>query len=202
MTLARQDAVSTIGLKRKTLKPNTGKALASKSSEEEKDMDSFDDLYCGKIQYLQVMDGLLPVHGIGDITTYHLLRGIRSVTTVMLMIVERNKVPLKDIESGKVIPVMEAIKMRPKALEDAMLSWVVFPQDDKPSALLIHNGVNTGDFKQLCYSHLWSKVSANDMSDHVIKKIKEQADGATLTPPMDVKRLVTTLVIDGEEREG
>lgn len=165
-------------------------------------MDSFENLYCGKVQYLQVINGMLPVHGVGDINTYYLLHEIHSVTTVMLMIVEKDKVPLKDIESGKVIPVMEALKARPKALEDSMLSWVVFPQDDKPSALLIHSGISTDDFKQLCYSHLWTNVPLKDVSDHVIKKIKEQADRATLTSSTSIKRLVTTLVVDGEEREG
>jgi hypothetical protein len=168
---------------------------------EREHMDSFENLYCGKIQYLQVIDGRIPVHGIGSINTYYLLHDIHSVTTVMLMIVEKDKVPLKDIESGKVIPVMEALKMRPKALEDSMLSWVVFPQDDKPSALLMHSGISTDDFKQLCYSHLWSNVSLKDMSDHVIKKIKEQADRATLTDPTRIKRLITTLTVDGEEQK-
>jgi hypothetical protein len=165
-------------------------------------MDTFDNLYCGKVQYLQVIDGRLPVHGIGDISTYYLLRDIHSVTTIMLLIVEKDKVPLKDIESGKVIPVMEALQARPKALEDSMLSWVVFPQEDKPSALLIHSGVSKEDFKQLCYSHLWTNVPLKDMSNHVIKKIKEQADRATLTEPTSIKRLVTTLVVDGEEQKG
>ncbi|MBV9256513.1 MAG: hypothetical protein JO215_00690, partial [Ktedonobacteraceae bacterium] len=105
-------------------------------------MDSFDDLYCGKIQYLQVINEMLPAHGIGDISTYYLLHDVHSVTTVLLMVVEKDKVPLKDIESGKVIPVIDALKLRPKALEDSMLSWVVFPQDNKPAALLMHNGVN------------------------------------------------------------
>jgi len=161
-------------------------------------MDSFDDLYCSKVQYLQVMDGMLPIHGIGNIETYYLLHNIHSVTTVLLMTTEKDKVPLKDIESGKAVPIMEALKARPRALEDAMLSWVVFPQDDKPSAVLIHTGISTNDFKQLCYSHLWSNVPLKDMSNHVIKKIKEQADRATLTTPTSVKRLVTTLVIDEE----
>jgi len=165
-------------------------------AEKRKVMESFDDLYCGKVQYLQVMNGMLPVHGIGDINSYYLLHDIHSITTIMLMIVEKDKVPLKDIESGKVIPVMEALRARPKALENSMLSWVVFPQDDNPSALLMHSGISTDDFKQLCYSHLWSNVPLKDMSDHEIKKIKEQADRATLTTPTSIKRLVTTLVVD------
>ena len=165
-------------------------------------MDSFDDLYCGKIQYLQVMNGMLPAHGIGDISTYYLLHDVHSVTTVLLMVVEKDKVPLKDIESGKVISVIDALKLRPKALEDSMLSWVVFPQDNKPAALLMHNGVNADDFKQLCYSHLWSNVPVKDISDQLIKKIKEQADRATLTDPKSIKRVITTLVVDGEEQKG
>ncbi|HEU5228066.1 MAG TPA: hypothetical protein VFU49_09670 [Ktedonobacteraceae bacterium] len=164
-------------------------------------MDSFDNLYCGKIQYLQVIDDRLPVHGVGNISTYYLLRDIHSVTTVMLMIVDKDKVPLKDIESGKVIPVMEALQARPRALEDAMLSWVVFPEDSRPTALLIHNGISTDDFKQLCYSHLWSNVPLKDMSDLALKKVKEQVDRATLTDPTNIKRLVTTLLIDGEEQQ-
>jgi|SRR5579883_137972 hypothetical protein len=170
-------------------------------SREEGCMDSFDNLYCGKIQYLQVIDGRLPIHGIGNITTYYLLRDIHSVTTVMLMIVDKDKVPLKDIESGKVIPVMEALQARPRALEDAMLSWVVFPEDNRPTALLMHNGISTDDFKQLCYSHLWSNVPLKDMSDHVLKKVKEQVDKATLTDPTSIKRLVTTLLIEEEGQQ-
>lgn len=164
-------------------------------------MDAFEDLYCGKVQYLQIINGVLPVHGVGDIRTYYLLHNIHSVTTVMLLLVEKDKVPLKDIESGKVIPVMEALQARPRALEDSMLSWAVFPQEDKPSALLLYNGVSTEDFRQLCYSHLRSNIPVKDMSNDAIKKIKEQADGATLTDPTSIKRLITTLVMDGEEQK-
>jgi hypothetical protein len=151
-------------------------------------MEFLHGLYCRKVHYLQNIDDRQPVHGIGDMTTYSLLRRFQTISTVMLIAVSEEKVTATQIENRKVIPLLEAIDQRPKSLEKSMLSWVQFPGEEKPSVIFIHNGPIDDLFQNMVYTQLVSETSLSELGYSVTyDKMREKANKAVLSTPIKVE---------------
>jgi hypothetical protein len=109
----------------------------------------------------------------------------------MLVTEEKRKIPERDIQSGRAISVVDAVELRPESLADAVVSWVVFSHEDSPSTLLIHKGINPEEIKLMCYTRLMREVPRNHLTNEVIKKAREIADSASLTPPENLDGLIS-----------
>jgi hypothetical protein len=156
-------------------------------------MDSFDNLYCRSVQYLQdsPFKTGLSVHAIGDVRSLKAVKRSTRISALMLILEEKQKIPEEAIEAGKAIPVVEAVELRPESLSDAIVSWVVFSHEANPSTLLIHRGVNPDEIKMMCYTRLMREVSKDRLDNEALKKVKELADTAVLTSPESLTGLTS-----------
>jgi hypothetical protein len=150
-----------------------------------------DGLYCKKVHYLQNIENQLPIHGMGDMETYRLLRNFRTVSTVMLITVPKEKVTTDQILRGEVIPLLEAIDQRPKSLENAMLSWVQFPKEEQPSGVFIHNGAIDDIFRNWVYTLLVSEIPLAKLGvGNSFEEARKKAEEAEQSTPLDVEELL------------
>ena len=155
-------------------------------------MDSFDNLYCRSVIYLQESPFRTgkPTLGIGDLSTLRLLMNSSTVTAVMLIMEEKLKMPQEAIKTGRAIKAIEAVELRPESLSDAVVSWIVFAHEEVPSTLLIHKGVNPEDIKTMCFTKLMREVPKGRLNNTVVNKAREIAGNSTLTQPEPLEDLL------------
>jgi hypothetical protein len=150
-------------------------------------MEFLHGLYCKRVHYLQNIDNLQPVHGMGDMETYRLLRNFKTISTIMLIAVPEEKVTTEEVLKRKMLPLLEAIDQRPKSLEKAMLSWVQFPGEDKPSAVFVHSGTIDDLFQNWVYTLILSEIPLAKLGvGDTYKEARKKAEQATLSEPIDV----------------
>jgi hypothetical protein len=151
-------------------------------------MEFLKDLYCRRIVYFQNIANLQAVIGMGDLTTYRLLKEMRTISTVVLRAIPKERVKHGDVESGKVLPILEAIEGRPKSLGKALVSWLTWPNEEYPSAVIISDGEVTEElFRNIAYTLAYSNISLTDLH---MPSVREETDfktkNAVLSKPVEV----------------
>lgn len=151
-------------------------------------MEFLKDLYCRRIVYFQNIANSQAVIGMGDLTTYRLLKEMRTISTVVLRAIPKERVKHGDVESGKVSPILEAIEGRPKSLGKALVCWLTWPNEEYPSAVIISDGEVTEElFRNIAYTLAYSDISLTDLH---MPSMREEMDfktkNAVLSKPMEV----------------
>lgn len=151
-------------------------------------MEFLKDLYCRRVWFLQNIAGTQAVFQMGDMETYRLIKGLRSITTVMLPTIPKEKVSHEDLERGKVLPILEALDERPESLSKSLISWLTWPNEERPSAVFISDGEIAPDlFKNVAYMLAVSEIPLSQLGmqyafDEAIDKSKK----AVLSKPVEI----------------
>ena len=145
----------------------------------------FENLYVRTVQYLKPLpQAAYPVHGIGDMTTYRLLRSDNNITAVMLVVENRDTIPQEQREDGRAMPLKWVLENTPKSLKDAVVSWVTFKHELNPTTILIHKEGDIKEVREMCYTRLFSEFTRNKRQAELteaLKKVKEIADEAYIS---------------------
>lgn len=150
-------------------------------------MEFLKDLYCRKVWYLQNIAGKQAVLGMGDMQTYRLMKGIKTISTVILPVIPKQKVNHEDLETGKVLPILEAIDERPDSLQKALVSWLTWPNEERPSAVYISDGEMTPDlFKDMAYTLACAEIPLTQIGREAFEEAREKSKNATLSKPIEV----------------
>ena len=151
-------------------------------------MEFLKDLYCRRIVYFQNIANSQAIIGMGDLTTYRLLKEFRTISTVVLRAIPKERVSHEDIEKGKVLPILEAIDGRPKSLSKALVSWLTWPNEEQPSAVIISDGEITEElFRNIAYTLAHSDISLTALSAQVAHdEAKFKTKNAVLSKPVEV----------------
>lgn len=151
-------------------------------------MEFLKDLYCRRVWFLQNIAGSQAVFQMGDMETYRLVKDFKSITTVILPTIPKERVRHQDLERGKVLPILEAIDERPTSLKKALVSWLTWPNEERPSAVFISEGEVTEDlFRNMAYMLATSEIPLSqlgmlDATEEAIDKSKK----ALLSKPVEV----------------
>lgn len=133
----------------------------------------FENLYVKEVQYLQAHPlGGRPIMAIGSIRTYTIIKR-NAVLAVLLHVVDEKAVTQEEKDNLVVIPLQKAIDYRPDSLNDAVVSWMTYKYEDKPSTVLIHTGEITSDIEDLSYTHVKGTLTRNASFNEFVEAIEK-----------------------------
>jgi hypothetical protein len=144
----------------------------------------FDNLYCRSILYLQENPFRgTPMLGIGDIKSLQMLKYSTTVIALMLITEERRIIPPREIKAGKAIKVIEAVEGRPESLSNAVMSWVVLSNEETPTTLLLHKGLNPEEVKTMCFTRVMREIPTDRLNNQAVQEARDLANQFSLTEP-------------------
>lgn len=151
-------------------------------------MEFLKDLYCRRVWYLQNIAGKQAVFGMGDIETYRLMKKFNTISTVILLAIPKQRVSREDLEKGTVLPILEAIDERPASLHKALVSWLTWPNEEQPTAVLISESEITPElFKDIAYTLAYSEIPLSDLGKkEATLEAKDKSKNALLSKPVEV----------------
>jgi hypothetical protein len=124
---------------------------------------------------------------IGTVRTY-LLAKRNNIIAALLHVIDKSDVTQEEIDKGKVLTLQKAIDYRPNSLHDALVSWVTYSYETKPSTILIHNGEITEEIENLNYTRIRGELTQDLGYDEllsVIEKAREIAKDARISEGME-----------------
>jgi hypothetical protein len=143
--------------------------------------DPLENLYCRHLQYLQMPPWKYgkPIHGTGGISTFRNLKRLK-ILALLLIVEDKEAIPQEDLQRGKALSLEKVIEELPLSLENSLMSWIILPEEEAPSTILIHGNIDEDDLKTLCYTRLIARHCNKQVTEECLKKAREDAEKAKL----------------------